>query len=31
MDITEILRSAVKMGVSDVFIIAGLPVSFKKN
>ena len=31
MDITEILKTAVEMEASDIFIIAGLPVSFKKN
>lgn len=31
MEITEILNSAVSLGASDVFVIAGLPVSFKSN
>lgn len=31
MDITRILKTAVESRVSDIFIIAGLPVSFKKD
>ncbi|MDO5601404.1 MAG: PilT/PilU family type 4a pilus ATPase [Oscillospiraceae bacterium] len=31
MDITKILTVAVERGASDIFIIAGLPVSFKVN
>lgn len=31
MDIIEILTNAVKKGASDIFIIAGLPISYKVN
>lgn len=31
MSIEEILKKAVEERVSDIFIIAGLPISFKKN
>ena len=31
MDIQTILQQAVSENASDVFIVAGLPVSFRKN
>ena len=31
MELTEILRIAVNEGASDVFIVAGLPLTFKIN
>ena len=29
MDVRETLRQAVEMGASDIFIIAGLPLTYK--
>ncbi len=31
MELTEILRIAVNEGASDVFVVAGLPLTFKIN
>ena len=31
MNLNEILKQAIKEQASDVFIVAGLPVSFRKN
>lgn len=31
MDIQELLQQTVEMGASDVFIVAGLPVSYRKS
>lgn len=31
MEIVEILKSAISEGVSDIFIVAGCPISFKKG
>lgn len=31
MDLISILEQAIKEGASDVFIVAGLPVTFRKN
>jgi twitching motility protein PilT len=31
MDINEILKKAVELGASDIFIVAGLPLTFKIN
>ena len=31
MDIQSILQQAVSDNVSDIFIVAGLPISFRKN
>ena len=31
MSLNEILDQAIKEQASDVFIVAGLPVSFRKN
>ena len=31
MDLKECLHQAISANASDVFIIAGLPVSFRKN
>ena len=31
MDLIKILEQAINEGASDVFIVAGLPVTFRKN